>query len=131
MEQNVKQLIRNAFQKVIEDPNANENVIRQFFSEDYVQHVDGKILNLSDFIQHIHSLKERIQDITIEFEQLISDDDKACSVHIARGTKENGEKVETKVIAFFQVKEGKISLCDELSHILHGKDEDKDLGFCK
>lgn len=50
MEQNVKQLIRNAFQKVIEDPNANENVIRQFFSEDYVQHVFTLHTHLTSFL---------------------------------------------------------------------------------
>ncbi len=130
MENNVKQLIRDAFQAVFEDPHVDEKKIGEYFSEEYVQHVDGKTLDFKGFIQHLNNLKEKVTDVSIDFKELISDGNKACSVHIARATKSDGRKVEGKVIAFFEVKDGKIMLVDELTLMLNGDEADKELGSC-
>ena len=47
---------------------------------------------------------------------------------ISEGDKYSGGKVKAKVIALFVIKDNKIVLCDELTHVIAGSSEDRDLG---
>lgn len=123
-----KELIKSAFREVLENPGVSKDSIKKYFSEKYTQHVDGKTLNFEDFVTHIEHLHQKVDCIEINFLKLICEGSKACSVHIAKGKKKDGSPIQAKVIAFFEVEKGKIVLCDELTHILVGNDEDKEIG---
>ncbi|HXW26308.1 MAG TPA: nuclear transport factor 2 family protein, partial [Xanthobacteraceae bacterium] len=61
-------------------------------------------------------------------ETLIVDGDTIADIHVVEAEKTNGDSIRTKVIAFFTVRGGKIVRVDELTHLLHGADEDRDMG---
>ena len=130
MSNSTKQIIRNAFHEIFENPDSDIDSIGKYFSKDYIQHVDGKTLNFEAFIKHIQTLKSKVKNVHIEFLELIADGNKACSVHIASAQKKEGHLVEAKVIAFFELKDGKIVLVDELTHLIVGESSDKEIGSC-
>lgn len=123
-----KQLIKNMFHDVFEDTNASEITYEKYFSKDYVQYVDGKTLNYDDFVNHMRALKSALKSAKITFKYIVGEGDKVATIHIAQGIKKNGGTVETQVNAFFQIKNNKIILCDELTRLIKGEETDKDLG---
>ena len=56
------------------------------------------------------------------------DGDTIADIHVIDAEKTNGDSVRTKVIAFFTVRNGKIARVDELTHLLLGADQDRDIG---
>lgn len=123
-----KQLIRDAFVNVLENPDATDATYADYFSKDYIQHVDGKTLNYDGFVAHMQTLKSVVETMKVTFEQLIVDGDKVCSVHVVDAIKKDGNEVQIKVIAYMQIKDKKIVFCDELTHMLKGEKSDRDLG---
>jgi predicted SnoaL-like aldol condensation-catalyzing enzyme len=124
----MKQLIHTVFSKVIEDIHAKEAVYEQYFSKEYIQHVDGKTLNYADFVSHMTVQKSVMRTIQITFKHLLVDGDKIATVHLVDGVKKNGGSIKAQVNAVFQIKNRKIVLCDELTRLIEGAPSDRDLG---
>ena len=55
--QDRKDQLKGIFTDVFENPTFDIEVIKQHFHSDYIQHVDGKILNFDQFVQHMKALK--------------------------------------------------------------------------
>lgn len=123
-----QQFIRQVFTDVVENMAANEETYSTYFSEKYIQHVDGKTLGYKEFVDHMKAQKAAMKSVEVSFEHIVAEGDKICTVHSVNGVKKNGEKIGFKIIALFQIKEGKIIFCDELTHLTMGTRADKDLG---
>ena len=125
---NNKDFIKNAFAEIYKGDAVDETVVAHYFSKDYIQHVDGKTLNYQQFVDHLYAQRKAIYNVTITFEHLISEGDKVVSIHYPTADKFSGGKIKAKVIALFVIKNDKIVLCDELTHLIEGSSEDRDLG---
>lgn len=126
-----KDFIERVFKEVIEDLNADETIISQYFSPHYIQHVDGHELNYEDFVQHMVVQKSLLDSIEVSFEHIVIEGNAICTVHRVDAIKKNGEKIAIKVIAYFEVENKKIILCDELTHLLEGDEKNKNIGSVK
>ena len=130
-EQN-KQIIRNFFDEMDNDPSVTEEsakkVIEKYLDPGYIQHVDGKTMHYKDSLPHRVNQLGRIKNIKITFDHLIAEGDKVISIHRAQGQKINGGEIEARVFALWRMKNGKIYLCDELTHLVKGSKEDEDIG---
>lgn len=123
-----KELLVRIFKAIFEKDGFDEAEIHKYFHPDYTQYVDGKVLKFDDFVAHIKSLKSTVNQVKICFEHLIEDGNKVCSVHYPEAKKDNGMIIKAKVIAMFEFKGDQLILCDELTHLIEGDKEDKDLG---
>jgi len=123
-----KNLLKKIFSDIFEADTFDEKIIRKYFHPKYQQHVNGKILNFDQFVDHMKAIKDTLGSVKIYFERLIEEDDWVCSVHYAEGKKKDGNIVKAKVIAFFKFEQDKIILCDEMTHLLAGNTEDEDIG---
>ena len=123
-----KQLIRDAFAAVIENPQYDETAIRRYFSPDYVQQVDGKILSFDQFRQHMKVLKETVSAVAVHFDTLAAENEIVFSNHRVTASRSDGQTGEMQVIAEFHIHNGQINYCNELTHLIKGDAEDRDLG---
>jgi len=123
-----KNLLKKIFSDIFEADNFDEKVIHKYFHLEYKQHVDGKILNFDQFVDHMKAIKDTLDSVKIYFEHLIEENDSVCSVHYAEGKKKDGNIVKAKVIAFFKFEQDKLILCDEMTHLVEGNTEDEDMG---
>lgn len=123
----LKELIENVF-KVVTDMKAVNEDYAQYISKDYVQCVDGEILKYNGFIDHMKALKKSVKSLTIVFHDVITEGNKVVTRHTAYAVKKNNKEVEVQVIAIFEVKDGKIISCNELTHMRKGETADRDLG---
>lgn len=128
---NPRVLIENVFKDVVENMHADEEVISQYFSPHYIQYVDGHILNYNEFVQHMRVQKTLLRSIKISLERYVESNNQICTVHRVDAVKKNGDTLTSKVIAYFEIENGKITFCDELTHLIKGKEEDQKIGSIK
>lgn len=126
-----RNFIEKVFKEVIENIDADEKTISQYFSPDYIQHVDGYKLNYENFVQHMMVQKSLLTYAKITIEHCVIEGNAICTVHKVDAIKKNGNKIAVKVIAYFEIEAEKIILCDELTYLLKGEDEDQNIGSIK
>lgn len=126
-----KNFIEKVFKEVIENLEADENTISQYFSPHYMQYVDGQQLNYEDFVQHMMVQKSLLISVKATIQQCVVEGNTLCTVHKIEAIKKNGNKIIVKVIAYFEIEAGKIIVCDELTYLLKGEDVDKNIGSIK
>jgi ketosteroid isomerase-like protein len=123
-----KQFVKEIFKNTIENMDATEETYAKYFSKDYVQYVDGKTLKYNDFIAHINALKNVLKSAKITFKHMIVEEDTVATVHLVDAVKKDGGIIEAQVNALFRIKDKKVILCDELTHLIKGEKSDRDLG---
>ena len=123
----LKKIIKSSFTELLEKPGFDPSLFENFFSREYIQYVDGKILDYTGLLEHAKTLKSRVKDIKVSYEHLIEEGNKVCSVHIVEAIRDN-QPVKMKIIALFAFENDKIILCDELTYMLLGDESDRDLG---
>ncbi|GBQ41348.1 hypothetical protein CFR79_14725 [Komagataeibacter saccharivorans] len=122
-----EQIIREMF-TTFTDFGSTPDKLLDFMTPDYRQFVDGREMTLDDFRVHTHALRNALGALEIDIQHVVCEDDKAATVHVARATRRSGEQSLIKVIAFYQFREGRICLVDELTHVLEGSGSDRALG---
>ena len=123
-----KEFVKEVFSNTIENMDATEETYAKYFSKDYVQYVDGKTLTYDDFIAHMKEQKNIMKSAKVTFRHMIVEGDTVATVHLIDGIKKDGGIIEAQVNALLQIKDKKIVLCDELTHLIKGKKSDRDLG---
>ncbi|MDO4642495.1 MAG: hypothetical protein Q4A74_01490 [Cardiobacteriaceae bacterium] len=124
-----KETIRYIFADIVGGKTLDERSIHQHFSADYEQKVDGKTLNLEQFIEHMRLQKQHIHEVKTTFLTLVEEGHTVFSHHIVHAEKQDGSRIAVQVIAQFDFDdEGKIRACDELTRLLEGTSEDADIG---
>jgi|HubBroStandDraft_4_1064222.scaffolds.fasta_scaffold00561_2 predicted SnoaL-like aldol condensation-catalyzing enzyme len=122
-----KSLVEQAFQDVFASDAFDEGAIARYFSPRYVQKTDGRTLDFPGFVAHVRELKCTLNNVKITFERMVAEGANVVSIHRAEAEKIAGGKISIRVFALFVIDDGKIVLCDELTHIEQGAAEDRDL----
>ncbi len=117
--------IHKVLKEVVEDMNADEKIIAQYFSPSYIQHVDGHTLNYDAFIEHMLAQKAILASANVTIERCVTEGDHISTIHVVDAIKKSGEPISVKVIAHMEITDGKITFCDELTHVLKGQSEDR------
>lgn len=123
-----KDFIRESFGVMFSTPGFNEQFIRDNVSADYEQHADGKVLHFDEFLCHIKLLKERTESIRVTFKTLVEESNVVFSNHLVECKMPDGTVSALHVIAEFRIHDGQMCYCDELSHLVTGSTENRDLG---
>jgi len=122
-----KKIVTEFLKYMIESDAITEEVLIKYLHPDFIQHVDGKTLNRDDCIAHAKSVKSSVRSGKVTFEHVICEQNKVCTVHIPEGVTKEGNTVKFKVIAYFELKDNKISLFDELTMMIEGGVSDRDI----
>jgi hypothetical protein len=80
--ENYKVFVKKSFEAVVQDLNYNETVIREYFSDLHIQHVDGKVLDFEQFCRHMQVQKQAVNAISIDFKTLAQDGSTVFSNHL-------------------------------------------------
>lgn len=126
-EREVHDLLQRLFAALV-DPAAKPEQFAELLTPDYIQRVDGRELDYAGFISHIEALQAHLSSADITFEHIVTDGLSAATVHIVDAVKTNGQQSRFKVIAYYQFRGKRVCLIDELTHLLEGDAEDRDLG---
>ena len=127
MANNAKNIVIEFLTYLIESESIDEKIIASYLHDDFIQYVDGKTLNKLDCISHAKAVKSSVHSGKVTFEHIISESNKVCTVHLAQGKTNEGNYVKFKVIAYFEIKDNKVWLFDELTRMVSGNDSDSDI----
>lgn len=122
-----KEFIQQLFNQLFNE-HVDSAVFETMIAKDYLQKVNGKELGYDEFINHILTLRKQIKRFDIHFNTLIEEEGVLFSNHQVDLELKNGNRVITKVLAEFRFKDDKLVYCDELTHLVDGAKEHKDLG---
>ncbi len=123
-----KKFVKEIFKNTVENMDATEETYAHYFSQDYIQYVDGKTLDYNGFIAHMKTQKNVMKSAKVTFKYIIVEGDTVATVHLVSGIKKDGGVIEAQVNALFKIKNKKVVLCDELTHLIKGEKSDRDLG---
>jgi ketosteroid isomerase-like protein len=123
-----KAVVMNCFKTLIENQNWTKADYDKYISKDYIQIADGKSLNYDQDLAHLETLRKDCKSIKIVFHDMVAQGNKVATRHTAHAVKKDGSLVEANVMAIFEVKDGKLIRCNELTQIVKGTKEDADLG---
>lgn len=127
-QQDPKAMVLQVFQELIESPNWIRADYDRLISKDYIQVVDGNILNYDQVLKHLEVFKDTYKSITVVFHDIVVQGNKIATRHTAHAVKKDGSEIEVYVMAIYEVKDGKLFRLDELTQIKKGSQEDADFG---
>ncbi|MFT9221081.1 nuclear transport factor 2 family protein [Gluconobacter oxydans] len=122
-----EKIIRDMF-AMFTDFGSDLDELTAFMTSDYRQLVDGREMNLADFRAHAQALREGLSSLEIEILHLVCEADRAATVHLASATRPCGARSVIRVVAFYQFRDGRLCLVDELTRVQQGHDGDDALG---
>lgn len=121
-------VVRELFECALLRPELDENRLAKLVHPDYRQQADGRSLDYADFIKHLRHLKQMCSRVDLEILSWAEQGERVFTRHRVAADKRDGGRVSMLVIAEFRVRDGMVRACDELTHMLSGTTEDRDLG---
>ncbi|QBD76965.1 nuclear transport factor 2 family protein [Ktedonosporobacter rubrisoli] len=120
------QLLEEAFQEFLA---TGKFTVERYFSPEYEQWSDGARLDYAAFVQHLQALAERkrqgysFDSFTIH--ETVVEGDRFVSRHSLSGKDAQGNPFTVFVLALFEVRNGLLARCWELSHMQGGSAADR------
>jgi len=120
--------IKALFRDVIENEQYDEQLVCRYFSPDYIQVVDQQALDFEAFKKHVRKLKEKVQRVEVVFLNIASNETSVLTRHRVTSHLRNGAQATHLVFAEFQVADGQVVRCEELTRLLEGDESAAHLG---
>ncbi|AHJ76470.1 nuclear transport factor 2 family protein [Kosakonia sacchari] len=124
----ITQRIALALRSVVCHPDHNEAKIREFFSPDYQQIVDGQTLDFTGFVEHMARLKHLTHAIDVTVVAIAGQNNNVLTHHCVAVSKKDGTQAHIDVFAHFTLENGLITRCEELTRLVQGTAQDRSLG---
>ncbi|WP_367607317.1 hypothetical protein [Legionella sp. W05-934-2] len=120
-------LLKRIWQSVY-DPNLDlRSVIKQYFHPQYEQCINGVIMNVDDYIDHVIEQKQNMQIDSIDYKQMIEAGDEVFALYYPKGFNRENMPVEAEVIAYFQFKENQLLKIHGQVRLVKGNLSDVDM----
>lgn len=125
-----KQLVKNAVIYALEtrDPNMDYS---KYVAKDFINPIDGNVFNYDQWVTHQKNIKKIVKSMQPTFDLLVAEGNHVAAIYRINIIKNDGSKLEVKDMAFFTIKNQKISYCEELTRLIKGDQKDKDIGSTK
>lgn len=123
-----REFLVEAFSDLFNPANDAQEAAAKYMTPDYVQLVDGEVLDFEGFVNHLKVLQDNLRDVNFTFETVVASENTISDIHIVDAVKNDGSAFRTKVIAFYHMRDGMIQRIDELTHLIEGGEDDRDMG---
>ncbi len=124
----MEKVVEEMLHVIIEGKTYSECDIHHYFSPHYIQIVDETHLDFAGFKQHIHKLKELIESVEITILNTACRGNTVFTKHLVSSVFKDGTCYKHKVMAEFTIEAGKIIRCEELTLLVEGLEQGKQLG---
>ncbi|WP_191091669.1 nuclear transport factor 2 family protein [Affinibrenneria salicis] len=112
------------------NPDVAAETLLNYITPDYQQWVNGITLDRQAFLQHARQLKSILHSGQAVIHRFTGNGDSAVSIHDVAATKNSGEQINIRVIAWFTFQAEKICAVEEMSSVALGTEQDHQLASC-
>lgn len=125
-----KQFVKNAVVYALEnmDPNMDYS---KYVSKDFINPIDGETFNYDQWVTHQKHIKELVKSMKPTFDLMIAEGDYVATIFHVHLIKKDGSELNVKDMAFFKIKNHKIVYVEELTRLINGSEQDKNIGSTK
>lgn len=109
-------------------PNASREIYAQYFHPDYVQTVDGKVLQHAEAMHHLDVVNQAAASVEIVFDKVLVSGCWIAESHSVAATMKDGRLNGFQLIALMRIEAGRIIELEELTHQTGGDARARDLG---
>ena len=109
-------------------PGASQDVYARYFHPDYVQKVDGKVLDYAAAMRHLDVVNAAAESIRIVFDKVLVSGDWIAESHEVTAMMKDGQVSRFILIALMRIADGRIIELEELTHQTAGDARARDLG---
>lgn len=127
----VSQRVAQALHSIVCTPEHDEAKIREFFSPQYRQYVDGESLDFRGFVEHMARLKQLTHAIELTIIAIAHANQEVLTHHRVAVSKKGGGVSHVDVLTHFTLQDGMIIRCEELTRLIQGAEEDHSLGHIR
>lgn len=125
-----KQFVKNAVIYALEnrDPKMDYS---KYVAKNFVNPIDGNTFTYDQWVAHLQHIKSIVKSMKPTFDLMVAKDNHVATIYRINIIKNDGRKLEVKDMAFFKIKNNKIVYCEELTRLIKGNEEDKNIGSTK
>ncbi|MGB6976984.1 MAG: hypothetical protein WBE18_05990 [Gammaproteobacteria bacterium] len=122
-----KQFVKDAVVYALENRNPKMDYSK-YVSKDFINPIDGNTFNYEQWVAHQKHIKKLVKSMKPTFDLIMAEGDHVAAIYRIDLVKNDGSKLEIKDMAFFKIKNKKIIYCEELTRLIKGNEEDKNIG---
>jgi len=122
----VKQAVKYALEN--KDPNMDYS---KYVSKDFINPIDGNVFNYEQWVAHQKHIKEQVKSMKPTFDLMVAEGNHVATIFRVHLIKNDGSELEVKDMAFFKIKNNKIVYVEELTRLIKGSEQDKNIGSTK
>jgi len=110
------------------DESSLEATVDRYFTADYRQRTDGRVLDRREFVEHLRALRTKIVRGHVEVLEAVRQGHRIADRHLVTVTKRDGTVSQIEVYLFGQLaSDGRLRRVDEVSRVVSGTAEDAEL----
>ncbi len=103
----------------------------KYMSDQYIEHIDGQTFNFQQWLHHMLTIKQMMKSYQLTFDEIVVEGDQIATSYVVHAIKKDGTHLDIRIIALFKIQNGKMIYCDELTHLLNGPANQKNLSDIK
>jgi len=123
--------LREALQEMLTELFAGTLDPARCMTEDYVQHTDGKRLDYSGFVAHLHHVRSSVQKVRFQVLDASCNGDTLADRHVAEIHHNDNRISHIEVYLFAKLAGNKIRSIHEVTRSLDGNDVDRALAHAQ
>lgn len=89
------------------------------------------MFNFDQWVKHQKDIKSTVKLMKPTFDLLIAEGNEVATIYRIHLVKNDGTQLDVKDMGFFKIKDHKIVYVEELTGLIKGNKEDKDIGSLK
>ncbi len=124
---NYMNLLKTIWNNVYNPIEDTRNTIKKFFHPDYEQCINGVIMQLPEYIDHVIEQKKNMVIDSIDYQHIIEHGNELFSIYYPNGKNINHDPIKAEVIAYFRFEGQQIIRIHGQVRLIQGDLKDVDM----
>lgn len=121
------ELLKEIWNSVYDQKLNTEEVINKYFHKNYEQCINGVIMNLTEYIQHVISQRHNMNIDFVEYKNILENGNDLFAIYYPKGKNKNNQAIEAEVIAYFCFENKKLLRIHGQVRLIEGNLSDIDM----
>lgn len=124
---NYTNILKNIWNAVYNPSQDTHETIIKFFHPDYEQCINGIIMKLPEYIEHVTQQKKNMTINSIDYQHILENGNELFAIYYVDGKNADGSPIKAEVIAYFRFEDQQIIKIHGQVRLIQGDLKDVDM----